>query len=323
MNDLEKQAQRKNLFWDPFEEKIWKDKFKQENQNRVRDIEDIKNNPQKPKIIAFIITIPFISFCIFGGFLFLDLSIQTLPLLIITASLLLLLPTAYRKKIIKLQKDYFLMNIAQENNWNFSASKNYYRWHEAKSFFGDILWYGTQNQCFNREIWGKENQYNFWFGNFHFENLLIKVKNISFVSKHNKSVFAIHLPKKIKQKIKIESMHTISFFKKRTLKTESINFNKYFLLSGRDQKQKTHQEILEILTPALQVQLLEILKTEGPFDILFSKDTALFVFHKTILKKMKTNFFKSPKKQIEDKILFEKKIKNLLDIIKAIQPYLD
>ena len=55
---------------------------------------------------------------------------------------------------------------------------------------------------------------------------------------------------------------------------------------------KNEPEIVRVLSPSIQVRLLELQKREWGLEVLFVNDTMLFSFSGKLLKNMRSNFFK-------------------------------
>ena len=124
----------------------------------------------------------------------------------------------------------------------------------------------------------------------------------------------------------------LSFFKKRKISTESIDFNKKFYIEvdGKNTSDKIIS-IIQKLSPAVQEKLLQLADQFPRCTIYFEKDVFFFLRTGFLFSdpkkpnkvKMKTDFFKKVDIHPDDEKFLEEKMSTLLEIANEIPKYLD
>lgn len=111
--------------------------------------------------------------------------------------------------------------------------------------------------------------------------------------------------------------------KKKEIETAFNDFNKRYVFSYTWEKQDKERDILEILTPAVQVQLTELAKQKKWCNVLFTWDTVIFYFEWYLFNKLKSNFKHSLEVKKEDSEHLSQQLYTLIDISSEIVKYLD
>src|SRR3989338_5122526 len=83
-----------------------------------------------------------------------------------------------------------------------------------------------------------------------------------------------------------------NWFRKNEIETESAEFNSAFAVFYKGEKMERELDIIKVLSPAVQIKLLELKRSQGPFGIGFRGEVMFVVFRPNLFKKMRTNFFK-------------------------------
>jgi len=244
------------------------------------------------------------------------------------------LPSAYHIKWKKIGKDLIKLQIAQSKGWIYNPSKNSMLWIEYAGIFREIFSKGDESQNFEDIFWGSVKKglktHQFVAGNFEYYIVSRDSKGRKHRSKHEENFFIIHLPKDIKTRFFIYPENIFSkignFFTKKEVNTESNKFNKTFAFKYNGSKDEKAMEIVKILSPRVQEELIKLNesdKTRG-LNVLFSKNSVVFLFKGPMINKMKTDFiFKSTELHQDDVKFIEDRLDTLTDISTEIVKYLD
>jgi len=235
------------------------------------------------------------------------------------------------KKIFTFQTDVIKFLISEKKGWQYSPEKNRKRWKKIKatSKFPQIFRKGNSNQVLSDEIFGAfpgKNPVDFWQGIFTYEK---KNKNINEnrpIHCYRKDILAIRLSKKIRVSFALihESVFHkfFNFFRSKEINVESVEFNRSFAVYYDGKRMKKENDIFSILSPTVQLHLVEMKRRMGEFSIYFIKDVCFFVFPNKFFPKMKTNFLWEARLHPADQINFNNKISSLLEICGEIVPFL-
>ena len=108
---------------------------------------------------------------------------------------------------------------------------------------------------------------------------------------------------------------------KKDVDLESMEFNKKFVFSYKDEKNKAL--IPRIFTPTLQLNFLELEKKRNNFQSLITNGAIVFMFDGFLLSFLKTNILKENKISEADTAQLKNKIDELVVIIKEITKSFD
>ena len=330
-NQTDKQKLNKTRsVWDPAHEKINHFALERAQEKLNKKYEKYKKNPRLPLKNLLLLCIPIfieiILLILFPSiFAFLnnsDSDSDSLEILVLP-----FLPAiAYYTKILFLQRDLIKLIIAKENNWLYSPDESPSHWRSMVNLYPEFFRKGNKKQNLQDEFWGKFNDQrytvDFWTGIFEY-TVKSRKKNIKF----KETLFALHLNKKLKTDLRLVPETTMNrfwnFFRKNEINTESAEFNQTFATFYAGTKLEKEMDIIRILTPAVQVKLLDLKKSVGQFSILFRGETLLFAYKGPLLSKMHTNFFKKVEVDPRDREAIRKRLNDILDISSDIIQYLD
>lgn len=330
---IDQNIQNQN-FWDPAGDNVFRGVFDGDKEKLKKVFERYKASPRTPLRNLLLLSIPILLEVIL---------IYLFPEIIsILASgddgdglYVLFMPFMpalwYIYKIYKLQRDLVKMIIADENNWIYSPSERRERWNKLLNIYPEFLQKGNENQNIQDEFWGKfdgdKQDTDFWSGVFEYTVVTRGSKGRKNRTKHYKTLFALKLNKKLSADFRLEPETSInrffSFLRKKEINTESAKFNKFFAFYYNGEKADKEIEIIKILSPAVQVRLLDLVNQDSKFGIMFRDETVFFMFSGKLIKKMHTNFFKKVELDFRDQEVIQKRLHTMLEISSEIVPYLD
>lgn len=308
-------------FWDPIGEHIKRGTFQYENQ----DIEDeillygktpaeILRKKQYRLLFAFL-----------GMFGFMLLLIFIFPrvdkdwLLI---SILFWFPfLSMTRRIQILQADTIKKKICDQERWEYCPAIRKSKWKALSNAYPEIFRGNSPN--IQDEIWGdfqhNEQKVFFWSGIFEHE----AGDQNSRSSINHETLFAFPIQKKINSPFLMTTKEPVIGFLVRlfgieTIGTESIDFNKNFLVKGENSL-----EVVARLSPRMQELLMAFKKSEKSFTLLIEGELALFRIPGLLIKEMKTNFFESLSPHPDDTQFILERLKKMLDISTEMVVFLD
>ena len=237
----------------------------------------------------------------------------------------------YVYKIFNLQRDLIKLMIAKEHDWIYSPQESSGRWACLARKFPEFFRQGDQGQNLSDEFWGKFNSQKqmvyFWSGIFTYQKVFRAAKGKKRTTTYRQNALAIKLNKKIKADFRLVSenifLSFLNFFRKKEIDTESAEFNKSFAVFYAGRKMENELDIIKVLSPAVQVKLLQLKNDEGKYSVLFRGEVAIFLFSGRLLKRMRANFFRKVELDPRDQEKLNKKINVILEITSGIAPYLD
>ncbi len=255
------------------------------------------------------------------------------------ARVLLLLPFAipylYIRRIYSLQTDLVKLEVAEANGWWYSASRNSKRGRRFNKRFGRLLPHENREKMTTEdEFWGTyesgRQTVHFWSGLIHYEvESNVRVNKQRRVKKYTWTTVALPLNRPLSHTLLIRAQPRRlrvlrRFFRGRVnVNTASAEFNRLFDVYRDGVEETDLQAILWILTPAVQVRLLDLYDREGEFAFLFHRNAIVFVFHGRLLKGMQTDFFRSLELAPDDRTRVQKRLGHVLSISGDIVPFLD
>jgi len=320
------------VFWDPAGEKIQQNSFQEDRKKLEEQYAKYQINPRLPlrNLVLFLLLIvaeiillvayPNISNSLLNardGMYF--LIIPVLPIIY------------YVYRIYALQRDLVKMLIAKEHGWIYAPNENSTHWMQFAAEFPDFFQKGNEGQNMQDEFWGKfkgtKQEVDFYSSIFEYKVVTHNSKRRN-VTIYRKTIFSLKLNKKIQADFRLEPEGLLekffNFFRRnKEINTEFAEFNKTFAVFYAGKKVEKELEIIKTLSPATQVKLLDLKKSEGPFSILFRGDTVIFMFDGMLLKNMYTNFFRKVELDSRDKESLSQKLNIILKISSEIVPFLD
>jgi len=332
--ETEMEKVRRKTFWDPTGDRVTLQSFRGHRVDLNTIFEKYQKNPHFPKIIfgicLFIAIIP-ISFGKFFGFL----SNQ-----IFYGEAIALLPAVfYWRHLSALRDDLINIFIAQKKRWAYNPARQESRYTALRRVFPEILKGDTffKRHAISNEFWGnfafETEKVDFWTAQIEerkhqnidsnaimptmwytrlFEKLILNaLKNTKF-----QTVFAFRLKRKLKTRFLIAPEHFLEkvFRREKEIDLESAEFNKNFAIFYNGQKVEKQNEIVKILSPAVQLRLLEMKKVFGDFYILFVDDAIFFLFDGKLLQNPRTNFLKTTKINLIDVAVVENRLQKTFEI---------
>lgn len=306
--------------WDPAQDIIAADNFNEATQKLEAKLAKLQANPgairrNKRVMIALGIIISIIGIVATMKY---GIDWQVILLGIVPWSF-------YSGYILAIQNRLIKLSLAKANGWIYNPKKDKDRWQRLKNRFVKIFDDG-RGQYITEQYWGNYDingtSTSFWSGDF-----IFTVGSGKSSTTYTENVVAIKLPIQIKHPFYLKPEQSIllgrDLFYKRDIQTESNQFNRSFEVRAVNVTSK-ETEIINMLSPAVQENLLELLKKHGPFYLLFQHDAAIFRFRmKFLFQGTKTNLFKSVNIEPEDHQTMNNKFKELFLIIGNVLKYLD
>lgn len=315
-----------NNYWDPTN---FID-FERINKNCIKILSKLfflKRNPDKPKKQISIASLILIVGTVGVFLLNFNSSIKIDP----DAWLMYLLFAIFPLTFIlidyqSLSKDIIKIQVAQSNNFLYDPYSDYKKWFDLSKLYPEIFQKGNSSQHVEDQFWGSLTKnsidHYFYSGIFTYTIRTQNGKNSSSTT-YNTHFFSIKLNKKINTRFCLCRESIFSRFSKKEINTESIEFNKRFSFLYDGKKSEKSLEIVKQLSPAVQEKIIELDKKTKGMNILFTQDCVIFLFTGFLLKRSKTNLFKSVEINEEDKNFISNKLDTLIDISSDISHYLD
>ncbi len=320
--------------WDPVGKPMHHLLLSRKNEAIKKQFEDYEANPQKLKRNLFLLSIPALLTIlvvvlfpkIIEGLASMGDDGGGLGLLVLP----FIPPFYYYRKVKNLQRDLVKYLIAKENKWIYNPGENYWHWSAFVARFPEFFRQGDERQNMQDEFWGKykleDQSIDFYAGIFEYTTVSLNRKGRTRRSQHYKNVFAIKLEKTLKSDFQLVPEHfgrkLLNFFWRQEIETESSEFNKTFSFIYNGKKDDKALEIVKTLSPAVQVQLINLSEKEKGLSVLLRGNVIIFMTNGRLIKRMKTNFFRSVALDPRDKETVENRIKEVLDISNELVKYL-
>lgn len=228
----------------------------------------------------------------------------------------------------KLTVDLIKFQICKDNNWYYNPEKSKDSYYSLRGIFNELFNKGDENQYIEDEIWGitPNNKNYFYSGIFSYDNVSRDSKGRKNRTTHKKHFIAISLTKNTNIRFYLYPENVFSrignFFTKKEINTESIEFNKTYAFSYFG-VENNKQEIVKILSPAVQEKLIDLSKLKKNPEVLFNDNCIVFMFQGELFKKIHTNFSKTNSADSKDLKFINSQINNLTTIGNEISEYLD
>lgn len=320
--------------WDPVGEAITLNSFHGMRQELEETVKKYLKNPNLPRRNLFLFCIPIVITAVLALFIP-SFAFAVAKIDDGNGIMLFLLPfvpaTIYVYRIFQLQRDMINMLIAAQEHWIYSPGERADRWLNMKNKFPELFQKGNTGQNLQDEFWGKHRgkKYtaDFWCGIFEYVVESQGTKGRRSRTTYRKNVFGFKLGKKLKTDFRLEPEHLgnkiLNFFRRKEIDTESVAFNQAFAVFYNGEKIREQLEIVKILSPSVQVRLLELKAQYGSFVMQFRDDAVMIMFPGRILKRMKTNFFLQVAVDSRDKEAIRDRLNNILEISGDILRFLD
>ncbi len=256
--------------WDPADEKFDRIAFKKNTEKVERQLLYFREYWYLPWFILGVLGVAFAAAITQAFREVADprLGFTGRPLLVIFTGLIVLV-THY---ILSKRALFLKVAIARAHGWTFSSRRSRERWQVLQRKFAPLFDQSTAG-ILTDEYWGEASKINFWSAHY-----LYKIDTTI----HRKFVLA--LPVKISHPSELymkpqTSLRTLDhWIYKNDTNLESIELNKEFGVYGRNEQKADAPEVFGVLTPAVQLALLELKKEVGPFEMALMKNVALFMF---------------------------------------------
>jgi len=191
------------------------------------------------------------------------------------------------KHAISTKNEAINILLAEKNGWIFDKHLDF----ESKKILENHFPFLSRgegryisNQFFGQTI--IENKLvNFWAA-----NLSFVIGRGKFKTHKKATLFAFQIPKKIENPFHIFEEFDLSVLRKKDFEVESVDFNNAFAIRYSKGNKEAENEIVRILTPGIQQELLDCAKKYGQFGVGFFDDTVLFTTESHAL----ANFFPHP-----------------------------
>lgn len=273
-----------NIFWDPVDRKITQDSFVDDRQPIAEELRNYKANHNNLRLNIFILSmiaagpLIFLIFILISG----DLNKYLFYL-----CFLCFLPIIFYIKITnRLQDKLILFLLCEKNKWVYkpegseSINKFITAYHQVFD--------KGRDQYFQDQIWGSlldKEEIKFWTGTFCYI-----VGSGKSQQTYEHPVFMLKLKDKMQTNFFLDA--TNSSKSKVNIKTESNEFNDRFKIICEIDDASFKNQILKILSPSVQVRLVDFGNTYPVARIYFQKDVMILEFVKKIWNRKYTNFYK-------------------------------
>jgi hypothetical protein len=241
----------------------------------------------------------------FSGVIFWVGIISALPLII------------YYSTIYNLQQSLILYLISQQQGWLYNPDIKPPKERILKliSLFPSIMNRG-HSQNIQNQIWGNANgDTHFWLSDY-----IYTTGSGKHSTTHYHTMVIIKLRKELPAILELENKNNLSWGK--SYKTESEEFNKLFRVKMQDPND-TEIEMLQILSPSMQVRLVDLAKELPIWNIILYKDMMVIDLNEQIFKPKYTNFIKEIKIDERDKQIFLQNITNILNMPSEMLQFID
>ena len=304
----------KNLtYWDPLGEKITPDTFRLQTQKLIDRAEQYKKNPAQIGRnrmlcigIGVAVMATYVSMWGFTGYWIHISFLGFLPLFI------------YLAIISAFQQNFILFLMCRQQEWIYNPDHDKERYNKLKEYYPDIFECGHSQQV-EDQIWGSIAQQRIDFWNCAFTYTTGSGKS-SRTQDH--SVFIVKLSKKLPIECTLMRKGYLSFAKSK-YKTESEEFNTLFYIKVHHEGPDTQMHLMNILSPSVQVRLIQMAK-ELPLDgITFKENTLAIDFEDELWKPKYTNFYKEVVVDKRDMDDFNAVIKKMTELPGEMIQFMD
>jgi hypothetical protein len=222
-------------------------------------------------------------------------------------------------------RDFVKYEVAKEFGWSYEPDPNKNKWYKLREDIPEIFKKGNTMQEIDDQYYGQiyfnRKAFDFHSGIFHYAVRTSNGKSSS-TTHYYRHFFAFRLNKRINSRFFLYPENIGSkvgnWFNGKEVNVESNEFNKKFAFSYSGKKIENEIEIVKIISPSMQLKLLDLYNKKGAFNVLFSEDFVIFDFCGRLKNRFKTDFAKSIQVNREDVEDIKNEFKNLVGIMQEI-----
>lgn len=224
-------------------------------------------------------------------------------------------------------KDLVKQSVAQANGWLYDFKPNLEKAISLNSKYPSVF-SGDKIVSVDDEFYGikkvKEKKYFFKSGLYTYKIKTGSGRKKKYVTKHKHYIW-ITLNKKLDVEFSLtpEIANGIFNNNSKELNLESQEFNKIFKFQYRGKKSEMQYRIVKILSPAVQLGLIQLAKRNSTFKFLFTNDALVFSFDGELNKKFYTKIYSYRGVLKEDIHTIDALINEVLNLSIDITKYLD
>lgn len=333
LNAKNKLFTKKYNIWDPVE-KLNLEEIKKNAAAIEIKIESLKNDPgQINRQLTIIFMLGFLVFSTFVYFFYIFHLLGTADgfkllfyILILFFSMFFAIKTYY----LLLTKDLLKLEIAKKKEWIYNPDHDKDKLEKLTLYFPETFSKGNQNQYIEDQFWGlveNNSKSNFFYSGVYYYEIVTGYGKNRRVTKYTNHYFIFPLKKDINARFHLfpENAQSIisNWFTKKEINVESNEFNKRFAFTYNGKKDEKALEIVRTLTPVMQEKLIKLYRQKGSCEILFARNTVVFLFNKDIINEIKTDFRKSSEINLDDLNQIDTKLNELITISEEMSKYLD
>ncbi|MDO8609697.1 MAG: hypothetical protein Q7R95_04060 [bacterium] len=303
-------------YWDPINDIIHQDTYLIQGKVLENRAQKYQDNPYLIKRNLFLMLIfpmgVLVMLICFPQYLF---NKNSLSIIIVS-----LLPLYfYYMSIINLQNDLILKLLCGENEWVYNPQEDMERIEKLTVYYPYIFGKGrARNIC--DQIWGKLHDVkpiDFWRGSYTYTEGSGKSSHT-----YHKAIFILRLIKSIPKSFTLENANILSGFIA-DIKTESEEFNSIFHIKAESNKLDSKVHILKILSPSVQVRLIQFAQAFDVETIHFQDYSMTIVFKYELWRPQFTNFFKDVVLDDRDKEIFYSSLKEMSKLPSEMLQFID
>ncbi len=216
-------------------------------------------------------------------------------------------------------EDIIKLQIAKKNNWLYDPAEDPVYWEylekEIPSFFRKGLGEQKTQNMFWGDINKKNKKYYFHGGEFKYNlsNKNFKIENY----------IILYNEKKVETAFKLVKSTPKNKASKKEIRTESNEFNKRFSFVYNGNKEEEELEIMKVLSPRVQEELIKLHDKNKDIIIIFQDNYIIISEEGPILKNIKTSFNNSHLIDKRDIDFLEEKLNSLSIISAELLKHLD
>lgn len=305
-------------FLDPLNDPVFPSSFQQQKKDLMYRVELLQMSKRLPLLLlSLLLLLPIIAFAMAYGKETDDTALilySAIPAL----SFLLYIPT--------LQDQIGLYLLAKQHNWAYNPERDGDRLRRFQALFPTVFSNPKTEyveQYVKDQLWGSityKETVDFWTGLF--------VSTIDEERKHSiheKTVIIIKLPEEIPHhaQFTLYRHHVFQIGTRSKLRTESAEFNILYGIKPMHEDHRTKLEIFKLLSPSVQVRLIDFAHTYDVDTITFQHNCMVVLFNGKIWQTEHTNFFKNAIIDERDVKAFDTLIRSIVALPAEMIKFLD
>lgn len=264
----------------------------------------------------------------FLGLAFFLISIDIVPLFIISFIIAVLIPIIRSISIKSMEKDLIKLSYAKKNGFLYNPDRNFSKYSPMLSKFPELFRKGNIKHNFEDQMWGTyDGKIPFYTSVFSYTNVTHDNKGNRHEHTYYDYCFFIKLAKPMNKRFMLVKegigSKIANLFTKKEINTESIEFNKFFAFKYEGKKVEEGSEIVKILSPAVQSSLVNLRKQFGGVEVLFTTDCVGFSFDRDLFRHFRSNLSKTGEIDPEVNEKVSGMIKTLIQLSYAVSKYND